>query len=124
MNAQHEQLASAYLDGELTDEERRLADADPAVLADVERLRVLRAGRGGVAQRSDVARERAIAGARAVFGEIHGATATAAVTTELADDVRRRDLTRWLGVAAAVVAVGLLGVGVAGELDDDGADES
>ena len=36
-------LASAYLDGELTDDERRLAEADPAVMAEVEQLRALQA---------------------------------------------------------------------------------
>lgn len=122
MNAEHEQLASAYLDGELTDEERRLADADPAVMADVERLRALRAGLADVEPPTDAARERAIAAAMASFGEIHGVTTATSPAFGSADAERGRHLNRWLGVAAAVVAVGLLGVVVATGLDgaDDG----
>ena len=63
MNAEHEFLASGYVDGDLTDDERRIAEADPAVMAEVEQLRALRAELADVPPPTTDARESAIAAA-------------------------------------------------------------
>lgn len=130
MNADDELLASAYLDGELTVDERRIAESDPAVMAQVEQLRALRAELADVEPPSIDAREHAMAAAMAAFGEIHAGASTSSPSTTrspVVDISRRRDPMRWLGVAAAVVVIGLLGVVIASGLgggDDDSASET
>jgi hypothetical protein len=128
MNAEPEHLASAYLDGELTDEERRLAEGDPAVMAEVESLRALRAEIAAVEPPSAAAREAAITAAMSAFAELDGSGA-AVGRTDVAPMRPRRDLTRWLGVAAAVVVAAALGIvatqaGGRGGGDDSAADEA
>lgn len=113
MNAEHEFLASAYLDGELTADERRIAEADPAVMAEVEQLRALRADLTAAEPASDAARESAIAAAMGAFHELHraaGADAPAAAAPRVVPFRERFNTQRWLAVAAAAVAIGLLGV--------------
>lgn len=124
MNADNELLASAYLDGELTDDERSIAESDPAVMAQVEQLRALRVELADVEPASADARERALAAAMGAFEEVHGAAPTPSPVVDIS---RRRDQMRWLGAAAAVVVVGLLGVVVAAGLgggEDDSASDS
>jgi len=132
MNAEHEHLASAYLDGELTDEERRVAEADPAVMAEVASLRAIRARIADVEPPAPAAREAAISAAMATFRELHptetGAASARASHRDAPIAMRRRyERVRWLGAAAAVVIVGALGVavvrGVGGGDDDQSADE-
>jgi hypothetical protein len=138
MNAEPEHLASAYLDGELTDEERRLADRDPTVMAEVESLRALRAEIAAVEPPSSTARETAISAAMAEFHQLHGTTDPAATPEPAPADQRQvvpfqprrehRDLSRWLGVAAALVVAAALGIvavqaGGGGDSDDSAADE-
>jgi hypothetical protein len=138
MNAEHEHLASAYLDGELTDEERRLAEGDPAVMADVESLRALRARIAAVEPPSVTARESAITAAMAAFHQVHAGDASTSGDDEPLDGPPnepgvvafrtrrerggRRDPSTWLGVAAALVvvaALGIVAVQVGGGSDDD-----
>lgn len=126
-------LASAYLDGELTDEERRTAEADPAVMAEVEQLRALRAGLADVEPPTDDARDAAIGAAMAAFHERFGAAPAPAPHAAPERDAvvvpmwQRFASPRWLGTAAAAVVV-VVGVGViatqTGGDDDDSADSS
>jgi hypothetical protein len=128
MNADDELLASAYLDGELTDDERRIAESDPAVMAEVERLRALRARLGDVEPPSIDARERALAAALRTFDDIHATppAAPAPAASPAVDIWWRRDPMRWLGAAAAILAIGLLAVvvvnGFGGSEDDSASD--
>ena len=73
MNAENEFLASAYVDGELTDDERRIAEADPGVMAEVEQLRALRASIADTEPAASEAREAAIAAAMSVYDERYAA---------------------------------------------------
>jgi hypothetical protein len=126
-------LASAYLDGELTADERTTAEADPAVMAEVEVLRALRAEVRDVELPTTEAREAAIAAAMAEFG---AATAPTPPTPAPAREAQRvapvpfRRRPTWygpaLGIAAAVVAIGLFGLVItqAGGGDDDAADDA
>lgn len=125
MNDEQLQLASAYLDGTLTDEQRARADADGAVLDAVEQLRVVRAAMSDVEPPTAARRESAIAAALARFdASITDATLPRATSDELG--TRRRG--RWLmpAAAAAVVVIGIGGVTAAllrsGSSDDDAAD--
>ena len=123
-----ETLASAYLDGELTDEERLVAEADPAVMAEVEQLRALRAGLTDVEPPSDHAREAAIGAAMAAFHEqiVPAATPEPVVDRDTETTVvpmwRRFANPQWLGTAAAalvlVVGVGVIATRTGGDDDD------
>ncbi|MAT05705.1 MAG: hypothetical protein CL424_11760 [Acidimicrobiaceae bacterium] len=125
-------LASAYLDGELTDEDRRAAEADPAVMAEVERLRAVRVELGAVEPPSDTARESAIGAAMAAYHErFGGAAATHDEQVDEHDEaqddvvvpfVRRIASPQWLGVAAAAVVL-VVAVGVVGTVATRGADD-
>ncbi len=117
MNEEQILLANAYLDGELTDAERRIAEADPAVMAEVGEIRALRAEIRSVAPPSDSVRESAITAAMAEFD---GSTATAATTIGEAPAPApvvpfrpRPTYARYLAIAAAVVGIGAIGVVVA-----------
>jgi hypothetical protein len=110
--------ASAYLDGELDAAETARAEADPAVMAEVDLIRALQSELRDVEPFDPRARERAINAALAEFDELTAA--------DVVPFRPRPSYTRWLGVAAAVVGVGLLGVIVAtagsGGDDDDAAE--
>ncbi|NNE11061.1 MAG: hypothetical protein HKN41_02325 [Ilumatobacter sp.] len=118
-------LANAYLDGELTADERRIAEADPAVMAEVEQLRGVQARVRSVQPPTEAARETAIAAAMAEF---RAAPATAQAPAPAPIPFRPRPAyARVLAIAAAVVAVGALGVivsqaGLGGDDDDAGGD--
>lgn len=127
MTAEPDFLASAYLDDELSDEERRLAEADPAVMAEVDQIRALRERIADVTPPTDAAREAAMAAAMEVFHEGRAravpSRARAVRVLPLRRGVRYQ---RWLAVAAAAVVIGLLGVVIASGLrsgDDDAANE-
>jgi hypothetical protein len=128
MNAEPEHLASAYLDGELTDEERRIAEADPAVMAEVEQLRALRSELSTPPPPSDAARETAITAAMAEFARTHGApAATTSPDARVVPYRPRPAWAGWLSAAAAILVIGVLGIavvaGVRGGDDDDSAAE-
>jgi hypothetical protein len=113
--------ASAYLDGELDPAETALAEADPAVMAEVERLRELQTGLRDVDPPSDATRDAAVAAALAEF-------ATLRRPSPVVVPIKRRPAyAGWLGAAAAVVAIGLVGVVIAQSSsggDDDDAGEA
>lgn len=126
--------ANAYLDGELDATEMARAEADPAVMAEVAALRGLQDAVREVEAATHTVRESAIAAALAEFDALNAAH----VPVPPADDEPlhlhlphapvvpfrpRPAYARWLTAAAAVVAVGLLGVvvvnGVGGGDDEE-----
>ncbi|MEO6652999.1 MAG: hypothetical protein ABIP17_10115 [Ilumatobacteraceae bacterium] len=124
MNDDQYLLANAYVDGELTDDERRTAEADPTVMAEVESLIVLRARIADVDPPLPDVRDAAIAAAMTEFSR-----RSPAVSTTVEPPQRRSFGSRYLAIAAAVVGVGLLGVIVAtvgnrGQNDADSATEA
>ena len=124
MNDEQFFLANAYLDGELTADERRIAEADPEVMSEVERLRALRAELRDVPEAAPVAREAAIAAAMAEFRV--GAARTGAEPAEAEPGVvrfrPRPAYAKYLAVAAALVAVAGLGI-VVSQADLGGGDD-
>ncbi|HWM22419.1 MAG TPA: hypothetical protein VNO51_22200 [Ilumatobacteraceae bacterium] len=127
-------LASTYLDGEATPDERARVEADAALLAEVERLRKVRAtmlDARWFERPGDDAREAAVAAAVAAWDAPEAGLAgtrtersePAAHRPPVVQFERRRSYTRWLTAAAAVAAVAGLGVVVAqsggGGGDDD-----
>lgn len=129
MNDEKYLLASAYVDGEITDDERELAENDPAVMAEVAVIRAARSAIADVPPPSEGARRAAIAAAMVEFDRTVAPAAAAsedgstAVTPMRA--ARQRRSMRWLQVAAVAAAVGLGGIVVSRSLggdDDDAAD--
>jgi hypothetical protein len=125
-----DELASALLDGLLTDDEAAAAKRDPAVAARVTELAAVREAVGRPpAGPGPVARERGLAAALAAFeagdeaGEQRG-TGTSAGTT-VSPLGRRRPAGRgWLTAAAIVLAVvGVVGLGVLASNWDTGSDD-
>jgi hypothetical protein len=132
MNDEQYFLANAYLDGELTVDERRIAEADPEVMTEVEQLRALQSDLRDVPVPTAAARESAIGAALAAFG---GAADGEPTNERPADGPRhagppvvpfrpRPTYAKYLAVAAAFVAVAGLGIIVSqvGTGDDDSAD--
>ncbi|HUF99730.1 MAG TPA: hypothetical protein VMM60_16505, partial [Ilumatobacter sp.] len=68
MNDDQYFLANAYIDGELTADERQFAEADPDVMSEVDRLRAMQSLLRESAPPSPAARSAAIAAAMAEFG--------------------------------------------------------
>lgn len=126
--------ASAYLDGELSADEMTRAEADPAVMAEVEALRALQEQLAHVDPPADDVRDRAIAAALDEFDLLHAAGAAAAAPTpapspdpspNVVPFRPRPAYARWLTAAAAVVGIGVLGAVIAGTQggsDDEQAD--
>ena len=123
MTSEHDTLASAYLDGDLTAVERRRVEADPAVMAVVDEFRALRARLGDVEPAPAAARESAIATAMAAYsGQFSDQPDTR--PGDVVVPIRRRiEPTTWLGVAAVALIVAALGVvavrGIGRGGDDD-----
>ncbi len=113
-------LASAYLDGEATPDERARVEADPSLLGEVERLRAARAtllDARWFERPSDEVREAAIEAALGAWDVAASGPSDAGAETPPAGRrsnvrtfERRRTYTRWLSAAAALVAVAALGV--------------
>jgi len=137
-------LASAYLDGDVTDDERALVDADPEALDEVERLRTVRILLGDVEPSSISTREAQLASALDVWDRLPEAersgarrdrtpvgidaaavagAASVTAPTPLRSDRRRPTSTRWLTGAAAALLLVLVG-GVALQLRTGGSDDS
>ena len=120
MNDQQQLLASAYLDGALTDDERALAEADPEVMAAVESLGELRRALAVVDPPDRARRDAAINAALGVF-DSESRVATPPPVTSLS----ARRWSRWLmPAAAAAVVVTLAGGILATQNDDGGGDDS
>jgi hypothetical protein len=114
--------ASAYLDGELAADEAAAVESDPDLMAEVDRLRDMREAIRDVEPSAAYARDRAIAAALAEFDTVHQATQR---STPVVAFRPRPAYAKWLGVAAAVVGVGLLGVLLANvDVGGDDSDEA
>ena len=115
-----ELLASAYLDGDVTAEERARVDGDPEIVARVEAMRTVR---------DELRRVEPLADARASDLIARALTGPAAARARPHAIVGRPRVAwnRWLAAAAAVVAIVAAGVVVASSLnrtssgDDDAA---
>ncbi len=112
-------LANAYLDGELTDEERATAETDPVVLAAVEELRGLQAGLRDVEPPSELSRQRAVTAALDLFR----VTASPPAHAFAGRSNNNQSYSRYLGIAAAVLAIGVLGVFLANATVNMGGDD-
>lgn len=147
MNDDLTQLASAYLDDDVTADERALVDADPEALAEVDRLRAVRALLGDVATPAISVRETHLAAALDVWERlpqaertgarrdqtpagIDAAAAAGAASVTAPTTLNRRPRpasTRWLTGAAAALVLVLAG-GLALQLgtgeDDDSSSSS
>jgi hypothetical protein len=115
MNDEQQLLASAYLDGALTDEERARAEADPEVMAAVDRLGQLRRALAALEPPDRARRDAAINAALGLFDSESQVTAPPPVTSLAA-----RRWTRWLMPAAAAAVVVILAGGILATRDDDG----
>ncbi len=119
MNDAQYLLASVYVDGEATADQRALAEADPDVMSEVARMVALRVAVSDVESPADSARERALDAAMAVFeSRLHRARLVdrSAVVRTMR---RRPTYARALSIAAALVAVGAFGLVVANRLGGD-----
>ncbi len=128
MNEEQIFLANAYLDGELTAEERRIAEADPAVMAEVDELRALQGLVRDVPPPSDAVREAAVTAAMAEFRPAVAPRPAPVTPPPPVVPFRRRPaFGRILAVAATFAGIGLLGLVIvnlpSGDDDDDAADE-
>ncbi len=130
MNDDQYFLANAYIDGELTDDSRRIAEADQDVMSEVDRLRSVQSLLRSTDRPSATARSAAIAAAMAEFAArptSASLTADGVSSTVTPLDRRRPKFSRYIGVAAAIAAVGMAGLVVAGVVNrgsDDDSDES
>lgn len=124
MNDEQFFLANAYLDGELTADERRIAEADPEVMSEVERLRALQAELRDVPEATPDAREAAIAAAMAEFrvGDARTGAEPAEAEPSVVPFRPRPAYAKYLAVAAALVAVAGLGI-VVSQADLGGGDD-
>lgn len=117
MNDDQLELASAYLDGEATTDERAVVESDPQLLAEVDRLRAVRAALGDVEPPLSPAREAAVAAALAVFDERPASTMPStpgpSAPTNVIPIEHRRRLRRWQGLSAAAAAIVIVGGGIA-----------
>jgi hypothetical protein len=95
--------ASAYLDGELDAPESQAVEADPAVMAEVARLRAVQDAIRDVQEPSSQARDLAIDVALAEFDHIHQPVAAAIRIKP------RPSYGRWMAVAAAIAGLAALG---------------
>lgn len=130
MNDDQYLLASTYVDGELTADQRELAESDPDVMSEVDRLLDLQTQLRSVEPPSAEAREVAIGAAMAEFSALASRPAPPINAKTTTVQFRRRPAyARYLGIAAAVVAVAMLGFVVAtgvrpGATDDDSSSDA
>ncbi len=120
-------LASAYLDGDVTADERARVEADEALLAEVERLRYVQALLAKTEPSSISVRESLLANALDAWDRVPAATTASSAPTSLADRRRASSNRRLLGVAAAIVLVlagGIVLQTVSSNSTDDSASQS
>ena len=102
MNDEQHLLASLYLDGEATVDERALAESDPDVMSEVARLAALQVAVRDVEPPTTSVREHAIASAMAQFGSRPQPAPQVAARSTVVTTMRRRPTYAWaLGIAAA-----------------------
>lgn len=108
-----DELISAVLDGEATEDQRALVEGDPTRRARLDALRTLARATGAVAPPTDEQRDRAVASAMVAFSELAASGAPASKATRTAA-ARRPSWSRWSWsrrgalVGAAVAALVLL----------------
>jgi hypothetical protein len=120
------ELVNAYLDGEVSADERVRVEADPALMAEVEQLRRLRTALADVAPPPEATRERAIAAALAHFDEQADAPTAPSASSKVVPLAGRR-ATRWMKAVSAAAAAAVLVVGgflIASRPGDDDADDA
>jgi hypothetical protein len=117
------ELASAYLDGEATADERARVEGDPALLAEVDRLRRVHDAVAVVSPASPAQRDAAIAAALSAFDELRVDAPSPPNVVSIAG--RRRARLMQVLTAAAAAAVLVLGGFIIANRggDDDSADE-
>jgi hypothetical protein len=123
MNDDLTSLASAYLDGDVTADERARVEADQALLAEVERLRYVQVLLSSTEPPSISVRETLLANALAAWDRVPTTATTTTTPTSLADRRRTNTNRRLMGVAAAIVLV-LAGGIVLQTVSSDTADDS
>ena len=106
----NDELASAYLDGDLDPAERATASADPEVMASVENFARVRSMLSDVAPVDGIAQDNALAAALAEFDALHVAAAVSPTATVTSLRSHRRTYRALTSVAAAVA---ILAIGVA-----------
>jgi hypothetical protein len=107
MNDETELLASGYLDDALTDEERARAEADPEVMATVERMAELRRQLSVVERPNPARRDAAIKAALDVYAAERPPVAPPPVSS-----LSARRWSRWLMPAAAAALVAIVAGGI------------
>ena len=127
MNDEQELLASAYLDDALTGEERTRAEADPEVMAAVERMAELRRALSIVEPPDPVRRDVAINAALELFEasqapEVSAADQPRAPSSVTALSTRRSS--RWLIPAAAAALVAIVAGSIVASRDGQDDDEA
>ncbi len=119
MNDDQRDLASAALDGALTDEERARADADPEVQAEIARFRTVRDAIRDTGSPDPVRRDTSLAAALAAFDALGPAAPVV--------PLERRPAARWMRpalAAAAALVVVVAGVAILDRGGDDQDDSS
>lgn len=108
------ELASSHLDADNSPEERAHVAATPELQSLVASFEEVRARLADVPPAPAAARESALAAALAAFDELQadsGAAAPRPAAPVISLDSRRRWPQRMMGIAAAVAAVGVIGIG-------------
>jgi hypothetical protein len=120
------ELASRYLDGDLSVDERAAAESDPDVMAWVERFGGIQAALREPVEVDADRRDAAIAAALAATATAPGEAAPPPGRDELAAARARRAarMGRWLGAAAAVVGLAIGGAVLAANSGGDGDDSA
>ena len=117
------ETASAYLDGELEQDQRALAEASPTTMGLVEAFAVVHDRLTDLPPATDTARDQAIAAALAEFDALHAPMVAAAMATPppAAIPLFKRTGFRIVSAAAAVLLVGAVGIAAlnSGGQDDD-----
>jgi hypothetical protein len=113
------ELASAYLDGEVTDVERARVEGDRELLAVAERLREVRAALGDVPPAPPARVTAAIAAALSAFDEQHAIDAERDTHVVALAHRRRRRWTQGIAAAAAVAVFVVGGFVIANRAGDD-----
>ncbi len=126
-----ELLASLYLDGEATAEERAAVEADPLIMASVELFRSMALGMASVTPPPGLELNQISAALRAFDTDVAGAAETVgrtpSTTVTSLEDRRRRTVgvPSWLGAAAvAALVVGGIGFAATRSGSDDAATDT
>jgi hypothetical protein len=119
-------LASAYLDDEVTPVERARVEGSEALLGRVQELRALRTELAAVAVPAD-RRDAALSAALAAFDDLHSGSegdapppsVPPARATVVSMSERRRRQQRWIGGVAAAAIIAVVGIATLNSSNDD-----